>query len=282
MLYCSHFVVESSLTTFRFLTDLQLLYLDAVDNFLNYGSLDRRPFEHGAVDHGLLDRDPVDHALLNPEPLDLEPIGGPEPLDQGPIDHQPASLPAPIDQDNFAPAVMAAAVMPVTSEPRLALIDGGKIDGGKSDSLDGPSNEGELEPIQNGRTDAQASDRPDVQDGREQSRQETANRENGWINKTAATVVAVAAGAALFETALLPGLALGVAAIAAPKYVSRLARAITPMFKSTIRATYQLAKKPGEAFAEAQHQINDIIAEVRAEDASHAGIRAVEVLRAAA
>jgi hypothetical protein len=280
MLYCSHFVVESSLTTFRFLTDLQLLYLDAVDNFLNYGSLDRRPFEHGAVDHGLLDRDPVDHALLNPEPLDLEPIGGPEPLDQGPIDHQPASLPAPIDQDNFAPAVMAAAVMPVTSEPRLALIDGGKIDGGKSDSLDGPSNEGELEPIQNGRTDAQASDRPDVQDGRE--RQETANRENGWINKTAATVVAVAAGAALFETALLPGLALGVAAIAAPKYVSRLARAITPMFKSTIRATYQLAKKPGEAFAEAQHQINDIIAEVRAEDASHAGIRAVEVLRAAA
>jgi hypothetical protein len=306
MLYYSHFVVESSLTTFRFLTDLQLLYLAAVDNFLNYGSLDRRPFEHGAVDHGLLDRDPVDHALLNPEPLDLElrgletrglepldsepldlkPLGlesiGPEPLDHGPIDHQPASLPAPIDQDNFAPAVMAAAVMPVVSEPRLALIDGGKIDGGKSDSLDGPSNEGELEPIQNGRTDAQASDGPDVQDGRQQNRQETANRENGWINKTAATVVAVAAGAALFETALLPGLALGVAAIAAPKYVSRLARAITPMFKSTIRATYQLAKKPGEAFAEAQHQINDIIAEVRAEDASHAGTRAVEVLRAAA
>src|ERR1700676_1185164 len=85
MLYCSHFVVESSLTTFRFLTDLQLLYLDAVDNFLNYGSLDRRPFEHGAVDHGLLDRDPVDHALLNPEPLDLELRGletrGLEPLD---------------------------------------------------------------------------------------------------------------------------------------------------------------------------------------------------------
>ena len=80
MLYYSHFVVASSLTTFRFLTDLQLLYLDAVDNFLNYGSLDRRPLDHGAVDH-----DPVDHALLdpaplNPEPLDLEPRGL-EPLD---------------------------------------------------------------------------------------------------------------------------------------------------------------------------------------------------------
>ena len=296
MLYYSHFVIASSVTTFRFLTDLQLLYLDAVDNFLNYGSLDRRPLDHGAVNHGLLDHDPVDYALLNPEPLDLELRGleprrlepldlkpldlepvGPEPVDHEPIDHQPASLPAPIDQDNFAAPVMAAAVVPVMPEPRLALIDGGK-----SDSLDGLANEGELEPIQKGRTEPPASDRPDVQAGREQTRQETAWRENGWINKTAATVVAVAAGAALLETALLPGLALGVAAIAAPKYVSRLARAITPMFKSTVRATYQLARKPGEALAEAQHQINDIIAEVRAEDASHVSMQAVEELRAAA
>jgi hypothetical protein len=172
--------------------------------------------------------------------------------------------------------------MPVMPEPRLALIDGGKIGGGKSDSLDGPSNEGEPDKIQNGRTDAPTSGGSDEPDGRDQNGQETAKRENGWINKTAATVVAVAAGAALFETALLPGLALGVAALAAPKYVSRLASAITPIFKSTIRATYQLAKKPGEALAEAQHQINGIIAEVRAEDASRAGMRAAEELRAAA
>ena len=75
MLYYSHFVIESSVTTFRFLTDLQLLYLDAVDNFLNYGSLDRRPLDHGAVDHAL-----VDSAPLNPEPLHLKPRGL-EPLD---------------------------------------------------------------------------------------------------------------------------------------------------------------------------------------------------------
>jgi hypothetical protein len=80
----------------------------------------------------------------------------------------------------------------------------------------------------------------------------------------------------------LPGLALGVAAIAAPKYLSRLARPITPMFGSTVHATFKLAKKPGEAFAEAQHQFNGIIAEVRAEDASHAGMRAAEELRAPA
>jgi hypothetical protein len=35
MLYYSHFVIASSVTTFRFLTDLQLLYLDAADSFLN-------------------------------------------------------------------------------------------------------------------------------------------------------------------------------------------------------------------------------------------------------
>src|ERR1700722_15767532 len=261
MLYYSHFVIASSVTTFRFLTDLQLLCLDAVDSFLNYGSLDRRSLEHGPVEHGSLDLDAVG----------LEPVG-PEPLDHGPIDHQPASLPALIDQDNFA-----AAVMPVMLEPRLALIDGGK-----SDLLDGPGDEAEPDTIRSRRTDAPATNVSDEQDGREQNRHETAKRDNGWINNPAATVVPVAAGAALFETALLPGLALGVAAIAAPKYVSRLARAITPMFKSTVRATSKLAKKPGEALAEAQHQINDIIAEVRAEDAGHFGTRAMEELRAAA
>lgn len=276
MLYYSDFVIASSVTTFRFLTDLQLLYLDAVDNFLNHGSLDRGPAGEDIVDRGLRDPEPLDL-----EPLDLEPIGL-EPLDHGCIDHRPAPLPVPVDQDNFAAAVMATTVIPVMSEPRLALIDGGKIVGGKSNSLDGPSNERELDTTQSGRTDAPASDGPDEQNDREQNGQETARRENGWINKTAATVVAVAAGAALLETALLPGLALGVAAIAAPKYVSRLARAITPMFRSTVRATFKLARKPGEAFAEAQHQINGIIAEVRAEDANHAGMRAAEELRAAA
>ena len=54
MLYYSHFVIASSVTTFKFLTDLQLLYLDAVDNFLNYGSLDHRPLDDVAVDHAHL------------------------------------------------------------------------------------------------------------------------------------------------------------------------------------------------------------------------------------
>jgi hypothetical protein len=230
---------------------LQLLYLDAVDNFLHCGSLDRRPLEHGPADQGLLDPVSLDSVSLDLEPVDLESL-----------DQRPASLPVPVDQDNSA-----AAAMPVMPEPRLALLDGGK-----SDSVDGPTKQTELDTTQSGQVDAQASKLPDAQNG----------EDNGWINKTAATVVVVAAGAALFEAALLPGLALGVAAIAAPKYVSRLAGAFAPIFKSTVRATYKLAKKPGAAFAEAQQQINGIIAEVRAEDATHFGMRAAEELRAAA
>jgi hypothetical protein len=102
--------------------------------------------------------------------------------------------------------------------------------------------------------------------------------ENGGLNKTVATVVVVAAGAALFEAALLPGLVLGVAAMAAPKYLPKMASALTPLFKSTVRGTFKLAQKSKEAFAEAHEHVNDIVAEVRAEDADSAvnGARAAK------
>jgi hypothetical protein len=89
--------------------------------------------------------------------------------------------------------------------------------------------------------------------------------QDGGLNKTVATVVVVAAGAAIFEAALLPGLVLGVAAMAAPKYLPRLASALNPLFKSTVRGTYKLAQKSKEMFAEAHEQVHDIVAEVKAE-----------------
>ena len=89
---------------------------------------------------------------------------------------------------------------------------------------------------------------------------------DGGLNTTVATVVVVAAGAALFEAALLPGIAIGVAAVAVPKYFPRLAGALNPLFKSTVRGTYKLAQKSKEAFAEAQEHVNDIVAEVKAEN----------------
>ena len=91
------------------------------------------------------------------------------------------------------------------------------------------------------------------------------DQENGGINKTVATVVVVAAGAALFEAALLPGLVLGVAAVAAPKYLPKLGASLNPLFKSAVRGTYKLQQKSREMFAEAHEQIHDTLAEVKAE-----------------
>ena len=92
-----------------------------------------------------------------------------------------------------------------------------------------------------------------------------AQDDNG-LSKAVATVAVVAVGAAVFEAALLPGIALGVAAVAAPKYLPRLAGALNPLFKSTVRGTYKLAQKSKEMFAEAHEQVNDIVAEVKAEN----------------
>ena len=57
----------------------------------------------------------------------------------------------------------------------------------------------------------------------------------------------------------------GVAAMAAPKYLPKMAGALSPLFKSTVRGTYKLAQKSKEVFAEAHEHVNDIVAEVRAE-----------------
>jgi hypothetical protein len=82
----------------------------------------------------------------------------------------------------------------------------------------------------------------------------------------AATVGVVAVGVALFEVALLPGMAIGVAAMLAPKYVPKMGAALTPMFKSTVRGAYKLGQKTREVVAEAKEQVHDIVAEVHAED----------------
>jgi hypothetical protein len=116
-----------------------------------------------------------------------------------------------------------------------------------------------MDPIHNGRGEAHPGEAPD----------EHGLEEEAGINKTVATVVVVAAGAALFEAALLPGIVLGVAAMAAPKYFPKLAGALGPVFKSTVRGTFKLAQKSKEALAEAHEHVNDIVAEVRAEEASN-------------
>ena len=81
----------------------------------------------------------------------------------------------------------------------------------------------------------------------------------------AATVGVVAAGVALFEIALLPGMVIGVAAMLAPKYVPKMGAALNPLFKSTVRGAYKFGRKTREMVAEAKEQVHDIVAEVHAE-----------------
>ena len=89
--------------------------------------------------------------------------------------------------------------------------------------------------------------------------------DEGTVGKAVAAVAVVAVGAALFEVALLPGIALGAAAVAAPKYLPKLGGALSPIFKSTVRGTYKLAQKSKEMFHEAREHVHDAVAEVKAE-----------------
>jgi TctA family transporter len=51
---------------------------------------------------------------------------------------------------------------------------------------------------------------------------------------TVATVAVVGIGAAVFEAALLPGIALGVAAMWLPRYYAKMGEALEPLFESTV------------------------------------------------
>ena len=87
---------------------------------------------------------------------------------------------------------------------------------------------------------------------------------------TAATIAVVAVGAAVFEAALLPGLALGAVAALAPRVLPNLGTAMEPMFRSSVRGVYRVGQRTREMVAEAHEHVNDIVAEADAEDRSKA------------
>ena len=98
----------------------------------------------------------------------------------------------------------------------------------------------------------------------EETNDELSAEENNLV-ATVATVGVVAIGAAVFEAALLPGLALGVVAVAAPKFAPKLGSTLAPMFKSTVRGVYKLGQKAKELVAETNEHVQDIVAECDAE-----------------
>jgi Flp pilus assembly pilin Flp len=89
-----------------------------------------------------------------------------------------------------------------------------------------------------------------------------------------ATVGVIMVGAALIEVGLIPGMIVGVAATMAPKYVPQIGAALKPAYRSIVRGAYKFGRKARAAAAEAQEQVQDIVAEVHAEGAQPNGTAA--------
>ncbi|HXZ17408.1 MAG TPA: DUF5132 domain-containing protein [Roseiarcus sp.] len=89
--------------------------------------------------------------------------------------------------------------------------------------------------------------------------------DSGEIIATAATIAVVAVGAAVFEAALLPGIALGVVAALAPRALPSIGAALAPALRSSVRGVYQFGQRAREMAAEAQEHVSDIVAEADAE-----------------
>ena len=94
---------------------------------------------------------------------------------------------------------------------------------------------------------------------------EEISKEEANLLATVATVGVVGVGVAVFEAALLPGVVLGVAAMAAPKLLPQIGSVLNPVFKSTVRGVYKIGQKTKEVVAETQEHVQDIVAEVDAE-----------------
>jgi len=94
---------------------------------------------------------------------------------------------------------------------------------------------------------------------------EAVAEDRGDVVATIATVAVVGVAAAAFEAALLPGIVVGVAAVAVPRYLPQIGAAINPLFRSTVRGAYKIGQKTKEMVAEAHEQVHDIVAEVHAE-----------------
>ena len=103
------------------------------------------------------------------------------------------------------------------------------------------------------------------------SNSEISNKETN-ILATVAAVGVVGVGVVVFEAALLPGVVLDVAAMAAPKLLPRVGSALNPVFRSTVRRIYKIGQKTKEVIAETHEQVQDIVAEADAESAQRGAV----------
>jgi hypothetical protein len=89
---------------------------------------------------------------------------------------------------------------------------------------------------------------------------------NDDFTAKAVTIGAVVVVGALIEVALVPPLLIGAAAALTPNYLPKLGDRLQPLFRSTVRGAYKLGRKAHSAVSDVHEQMNDIAAEVQAEE----------------
>jgi len=92
---------------------------------------------------------------------------------------------------------------------------------------------------------------------------ETAQNDN--LTNKVVTIAAIGVAVALIEVELIPGMLLGIGAALLPGFLPKLGDTLRPMVKSTVRASYAVAQKTREVFAEAHEQVQDMVAEAKME-----------------
>lgn len=92
--------------------------------------------------------------------------------------------------------------------------------------------------------------------------EEAGSIENSDIGSKVATIAVVGVGVALISAELLPGMLIGVAAA----FLPGIGKHMRPLMKNTVKAGYAAMKKTREMVAEASEQVQDMIAEAKAED----------------
>ena len=80
-----------------------------------------------------------------------------------------------------------------------------------------------------------------------------------------ATAAAIVVGAALIEVELIPGLIIGAGAILLGKLFPEATHYVRPAIKGAVRAGFSATHKIREILAEANEQVNDLVAEVKNE-----------------
>jgi hypothetical protein len=141
-----------------------------------------------------------------------------------------------------------------------------------------------------GRNDPMSKFKVDVKSGNSQtdtaeqavaSADDQADQHDNDIATEVATIGVVAICAAVVSIELIPGLALGVAAALAPRFLPKMGVGLKPLFNSTVRGAYKLGRKARSAFGELQERVEDITAEVKAEEAAAETAAATEPKAAA-